>query len=490
MAGPEGVKLQKKRMLKPESSPFAWKRRWIAEEMEKDPSVEELSRSYMDHLGICKTEREAVRYWQERLMSEGFVDLSEDEDAPLVPGDGFVLVNRKKEIVAGIVSGAEPSSGWNIIASHLDSPRLDLKPMPLDGDRDTGLGIFRTHYYGGIKKYQWVNIPLSLHGRVVKEDGSVVDLCIGEEEGDPVFTIPDLEPHLSHKVQDHRRLEDGIRGEELLPLTASGRLPNDDEERTPVVLDVLSHLKKGYGIVEEDLISSELCLVPSWKPRSIGLDRGMIGAYGHDNRVSTYSALEALSRLHKAGKGPERTSLVICFDKEEIGSDGNTGAKSMFMELAVYRLMKACGIGGSRRELQRTLSSSFAISADVKAAMDPLWKSVHDPQNSARMGSGITITKYTGRGGKFEANDASAEMVSSLRRLFNREKVVWQMQETGRVDEGGGNTVAKFIAARNMDVVDVGIPVLSMHSPFEVISKSDLYMAVKGFSAFLSWFPA
>jgi aspartyl aminopeptidase len=252
---------------------------------------------------------------------------------------------------------------------------------------------------------------------------------------------------------------------------------------------VLEHLNKEYGMVEEDLISSELCLVPSWPPRDVGLDRGLIGAYGQDNRVSSFCAMRALIDLKRQDARPKRWGGVMCFDKEEIGSEGNTSARSMFLELTFYRLLELAGQRGRRRDLSGSLRSSFALSADVKSGVNPVFKGVQDPTNSARLGAGLTITKYTGRGGKSGANDASAEMVSGIRRLFNDEGIIWQMQETGKVDMGGGGTVAKFVAERNMDVLDVGIPLLSMHSPLEVSAKVDISMAVKGFKAFLEKYP-
>ncbi|MBN1540408.1 MAG: aminopeptidase [Candidatus Thermoplasmatota archaeon] len=485
---PSKKKAVKKAVRRAVKDPHSWKRRWTAEHLDEAREVERLSSSYIDHIDRAKTEREAVIYWTERLKSCGFLELSEMPKGKPRPGEGFFQVNRDRQLMAGISGSLDLVRGFNMVVTHLDSPRIDLKPLPLDGDPDTGMGLMRTHYYGGMKKYHWVNIPLALHGRVVRADGSTVDLQIGEKDTDPVFIIPDLLPHLSKKVQDKRKISDAIRGEEMLALIGSGPMPDGPEDRSPVVGEVLRYLNREYGLTEEDLISSDLTLVPAWKPRDIGLDGGLVGAYGHDNKVSSFCAMQSLIDLKERNRVPKRWALVMNFDKEEIGSDGNTGARSQYLELVMYDLLEWSGMQGTRRELMQALSSSFAISADVKSGMNPTFRSVQDPTNSARLGAGVTITKYTGKGGKTGANDASAEMVGSIRKLFNSEKVIWQMQETGRVDEGGGGTVAKFMASRNIDVLDIGIPLLSMHSPFEVVSKMDVYMGHHAFGVFLEKF--
>ncbi|MGA1822493.1 MAG: aminopeptidase [Thermoplasmatota archaeon] len=481
-------KEKKKVVRKARKDPHSWIRRWSAQEMKGSPDIERISKRYMRSLDRGRTEREAVVYWKEIFDSAGYVDISNIPDSPPVEGQGFYLINRGKQMMVGVVGKAPIRDGLNIIATHLDSPRLDLKPRPVDGDPDTGLGLLRTHYYGGIKKYHWVNIPLSLHGVIVKESGEIVNVRIGDRKNDPVFVIPDLLPHLYGKTQGKRKLQDGILGEELVALTGTGSIPDDADDKPSIVMDILRTLRRRYGVIEEDLISSELCLIPSWKPRELGLDRGMIAAYGQDNKVSCFCANEAILGITAAEKIPARWSMTLHFDKEEIGSDGSTGAKSEFLELALYRLLEWTGARGRRSEMNRTLSSSFAVSLDVKSGVNPIFKGVQDSHNSARLGAGITITKYTGKGGKSAANDASAEMVSAIRRLYNREGIVWQMQETGKVDQGGGGTVAKFLASRNMDVIDNGVPLLSMHSPYEVSSKSDIAMTVKAMSVFMEKF--
>jgi aspartyl aminopeptidase len=484
----EGAKKVDKKVNKAKKDPYSWKRKWTAQQKIDQKEIERISELYIDYLDSAKTEREAVDYWIEKLEAARFKEHTPKIRRSPKPGEGFYKVNRDREIIAGIVGKTDLIDGANLIVTHLDAPRIDLKPQPIHGDPDTGIGFLRTHYYGGIKKYHWVNIPLSLHGRVIRKDGSKVDIVIGEKDSEPIFLIPDLLPHLARKAQNRRKLSEGIKGEELLAIIATGELPEDEEERSPVVNDVLSYLNSEYGLEEEDLISSDLTLVPAWKAREIGLDRGLIGAYGHDNKVSSFCATQAIIDMKLSKKKPERWALAVNFDKEEIGSDGNTGAKSQYLELVIYDLLEWAGKRGTRRELMSSMSSSFALSADVKSGMNPLHKAVQDPMNSARLGAGVTITKYTGKGGKVGANDASAEVVSSIRRIFNDHKVIWQMQETGRVDAGGGGTVAKFVASRNMDVLDIGIPLLSMHSPFEVLSKMDVYMGHAAFSAFYNEF--
>lgn len=474
-------KVKKKKVRKKIKDPHSWKRRWSTDSKFDSGEVESISREYMDHLAASTTERESVKYWVEELKKAGFKDLSRSRT--LKPGEGFYLVNRGKAIAVGIAGRSDIKEGVNIIVSHLDSPRLDLKPMPITGDSDTGLGLIRTHYYGGIKKYHWVNIPLALKGSVVKENGEKVNIDIGARDDDPVFVIPDLLPHLSKNAQNNRKLSAGIKGEELQAVMGSGPFTDEDEDGG-IVEEVMDLLEEEYDIYQEDLVSSELCLVPAWKPREIGLDRGLIGAYGHDNRVSSFASNRALVSLKKERGIPDRWCLSLCFDKEEVGSDGPSGARSAFVEIMIYTMLEMTGHRGTGRELRKTMSNSFALSADVKSGINPNYKGLQDPNNSARLGAGLTITKYTGRGGKVAANDASAEMVSSIRRIYNDNKIIWQMQETGKVDMGGGGTIAKFMATRNMDVLDTGIPLLSMHSPFEVLAKFDLLMAVKGFRAF------
>jgi len=339
----------------------------------------------------------------------------------------------------------------------------------------------KTHYYGGIKKFQWLSRPLAIHGRVVKKDGKTLDLSIGEAEKDPVFTVLDLLPHLAGKVQYEKKLGEAIAGEKLNLIV--GSLPlGDKETKERFKLGVLNLLHELYGLTEEDLLSAELEVVPAGTARDVGWDRSLVGAYGQDDRICAYSSLRAILDTNDVSK----TAVALFVDKEEIGSDGATGAKSMFLESVIGDVMETLGQRPSAMDVSRILSRSRALSADVNGALDPDYQEVHEKQNAARMGYGVCVTKFTGHGGKYGANDADAEYVGWLRNLFNRKKVIWQTGELGRIDEGGGGTVAKFLAPYGMDIVDCGPAVLSMHSPFEVAHKGDLYMAYKGFSAFFA----
>ena len=396
------------------------------------------------------------------------------------PGTKFYVVNRDKNVALVVVGKMElTKSGMNIVASHIDSPRLDLKQNPLFEDKDTGLAMFKTHYYGGIKKYQWVSIPLSLHGTVATATGKKVKIVIGEDEEDPVFTIPDLLPHLWRKTQAERKITEGIRGEEMNLLV--GSIPVTDEKvKERVKLTILEYLNKNYGMIEEDFVSAELEVVPSFRARDVGMDRSMIGAYGQDDSSSTYATLRAILETEK----PQITSLALFFDKEEIGSDGNTGVKSRFVENVVARTLSIVKGNYSDIELRNVLENSRALSADVNAGVNPIFKDVHEIRNAAKIGYGVVITKFTGSGGKYMASDASAEFVGKIRQLFNKNNVYWQYGALGKVDEGGGGTVAKFLAQYNMDVLDCGPAVIAMHSTFEVTSKADIWASYRAYLTF------
>jgi aspartyl aminopeptidase len=344
------------------------------------------------------------------------------------------------------------------------------------------VALLKTHYYGGVKKYQWTNVPLALHGRVIKCDGEAVDVVIGERPDDPVFVIPDLLPHLARRLQGDRKLFDGIKGEEMNIVVGGIPLAGGSEEKEGIKLAVLKHLNDNYGIVEEDLVSAELEMVPAHAARDVGFDRSMIGGYGHDDRVCAYTALTAMEEV----KVPQRTAVVVFYDKEEIGSEGPTGAQSAFLEIFLAEYMKAASPASDYTDFKLALGKSRALSADVDAGMDPSFKDVHEPLNAARMSQGIVITKFTGSGGKGGSNDANAEFVGYVRGVLNKAGVAWQSAELGKVDEGGGGTVAKYLAHHNMDVIDAGPPLLSMHSPYELASKVDIYHAHLAYKAFLS----
>lgn len=437
----------------------------------------EISERYKDFLAKAKTEREAVAEIVRFAGKNGFKPI--EKVTKPGPGTRLYITNRNKN-VAMVVLGSEPiTEGVNIIASHIDSPRLDLKQNPLYQDDDTRLALFKTHYYGGIKKYQWVNQPLAVHGHIVRGDGSSVDVTVGENSKDPVFTVTDLEPHLYRQKQAKRKLPEGIKGEELNVLV--GSVPMDDEDaKAKVKLWVLNHLNQEYGIVEEDFTTAELEIVPAGRPRDIGFDRSMIGAYGQDDRICAYGAMAAIAEVSK----PKRTAVALFFDKEEIGSDGNTGVKSRFLESMIGELIELSEPEYRYSHLARALSGSKALSSDVTGGVNPNYKDVHELKNAPRVGYGIVITKFTGSGGKYSSNDANAEYIGEIRRVFNKKKVPWQTGELGKVDEGGGGTIAKFLAEHNMEVVDCGPALLSLHAPFEISSKADLYSTVLAYKAF------
>ena len=427
------------------------------------------SRGYMEFLSKCKTESQAVAYAEKLARKEGFRDISEMKNVS--PGDRVFIVNRHKNIMLFRIGKKSLSGGLNIIAAHVDAPRLDLKPSPLAEDTDSQTALFKTHYYGGIKKYQWVNIPLALHGKVVRADGKEIIIDIGEKKDDPVLVIPDLLPHLAAK-QNKRTLREGIKGEEMSVIV--GSRPIDEENaKNKLKVMVLKVLNDRYSMTEEDFVSAELEVVPAGPARDVGFDGSLIGAYGQDDRICAYTSVMAILDMGK--KIPERTAGCILFDREEVGSDGPTGVKSRFLLNAVGEVMDKVDDAYREIELRRALERSYALSADVNGAINPMFKDVHEKQNAAVLGKGITVTKYTGSGGKYNSSEASAEFVAKVRRILNDAKIAWQPAELGKIDEGGGGTVAKFLALHNMDVLDAGPALVSMHSPFEISSKADIY---------------
>jgi len=434
-------------------------------------AVDSFAEGYKAFMSKCKVEREVVEYVCDLAAANGFVPF--DSKAQYKPGDKVIYNNRGKAVILAVIGQKPVEEGVRIAAAHIDSPRLDLKPNPLYEDAE--FALLKTHYYGGIKKYQWTAIPLALHGVIVKADGTSVKVNIGEDDGDPKFVVTDLLPHLAAE-QMKRSLAEGIKGEELNILVGS-RPFKDDEGSESVKLNIMSILNEKYGIVESDFLSAELEAVPAFGADDIGFDRSLIGAYGHDDRVCAYPSVMAIL---DAGT-PEYTALTVLADKEETGSDGNTGLNSAYMAYFISDLARMQGGIGSV-----AMSNSECLSADVNAAYDPTFASVLERRNAAFANKGIVVTKYTGSRGKGGTSDASAEFMGRVRKLFNENGVVWQVGELGKVDEGGGGTVAKYVASHNIDVVDVGVPVLSMHAPYEVISKIDLYMAYKGFLTFFT----
>lgn len=423
---------------------------------------------YKKFLDAGKTERECVDEAVRLAEAKGFRPFT--RGMALQPGDRVYRVNRGKALMLAVLGSRPMSEGVNIGAAHIDSPRLDLKQNPLYEDSE--LAFLKTHYYGGIRKYQWVTIPLELHGVIARKDGSKLTVAIGAAPGDPMFTVDDLLPHLGAE-QSKKPLGEAIPGESLNLLVGS-RPFKDDEGSERVKLAILDLLNQKYNIVEEDFISAELVAVPAFKAVDVGFDRSLIGAYGHDDRVCAFAALAALLDLGT----PERTAVCMLADKEEIGSEGVSGMQGEAFEYFMECLCKAQGT-----DLRTCLAHSFCLSADVCAAFDPGFSEVFERKNAAYLNYGVGLCKYTGAGGKSGASDASSEVVGRIRKLLNDHDVAWQMCELGKTDAGGGGTVAKYMAKRNIDTLDAGVPVLSMHAPFEVVSKYDCYMTYRAVKA-------
>lgn len=442
------------------------------ERIKDKKTVMDFCEGYIKYLNNSKTERLCVNYSRRLLEAEGFKDL--DSVDKLVPGMKVYKINRGKNVVAAIIGKEPVKNGCNLVAAHIDSPRLDLKQIPLY--EDGNLCLFKTHYYGGIKKYQWTAIPLSLIGVAVLEDGTVIDVNIGEHESDPILTISDLLPHLAAD-QMSKTIKEAFTGEDLNVI--AGSLPADCE-KDKYKQTVLNILKDKYQIEEDDLISAELELVPTFSARSLGLDSSLVASYGQDDRVCGYTALKALLEIDN----PEKTAVCFLADKEEIGSMGNTGMQSRFYENFVAHMIDKQVSNYSDLLLRDCLSNSMCLSSDVTCGFDPNYKSVSEPLNTAYIGEGVAFAKFTGARGKSGTSDANAEFVAKIRKILNDADVAWQMAELGKVDQGGGGTVAQYIANLDIDTIDCGVPLLSMHSPYEVASKVDVYMAYKAYKAF------
>ena len=425
-------------------------------------------KKFIDH---SKTEREAVKTAVKLAEKAGFVPF--EQDKKYKAGDRIYYVNRHKALALAVIGKKGVKDGVRLAIAHIDSPRIDLKPNPMY--EASGLAMFKTHYYGGLKKYQWTALPLSLHGVVIKTDGTKVEINLGEKDNEPCFCITDLLPHLA-KEQVQKPMAKVFTGEELNILAGSRPYDNSGESDL-VKLNIMSILNKKYGITEEDFLSAELSFVPALKTRDVGFDESMIGGYGHDDRVCAYPALTAILETEM----PENTVITMLADKEETGSDGNTGMQSDFLRYFIYDLAKAEGEEG-----YRVLSKSKCLSADVNAAFDPTYASVYETQNCSYLNKGVVISKYMGHGGKYDTSDASAEYMGEIRSMLEKNNVSWQTGELGKVDMGGGGTIAKYVANMNVDVIDLGVPVLSMHAPFEIVSKTDVYMAYRAFYCFFN----
>lgn len=449
---------------------------WKSLTQEQYNEVFEYSDRYKNFLDNAKTEREATKFIIEEAQKRGYVSLEKAIKDGVKPGDKVYVNNHNKSCVLFVIGKEDIESGMNIVGSHIDCPRLDLKQRPLY--EDSNLAMLKTHYYGGIKKYQWPTIPLALHGVIITQDGKTIEICIGEKESDPVFYINDLLPHLSQK-QNGKKLNEGIEGEQLNVVVGHSSYGIDDKEN-PIKKLVLNYLNKEYSMVEEDFMVSEIEVVPASHARDVGFDRSLIAAHGHDDRVCSYANLEAIFEV----ENPNKTVVALFADKEEIGSVGNTGMSARFFDNAVAELINASGEYNDLK-LRRALANSKVLSADVTAAIDPAFKDVMDDKNASQLGFGITMSKYTGSRGKSGSNDANAEFLHEVRKVFNENNIVWQTGELGKVDQGGGGTIAYILAESGAQVVDMGTGMLSMHAPIELVSKADAYMTYKAYSAFM-----
>ena len=446
---------------------------WLEIENEEGSKIFSFCEGYMDYLNKAKTEREFIAEAKKKAEENGFKDLNTIQN--LQTGDKVYFINRNKSMYLAVIGKQPIENGLHIVGAHVDSPRLDLKPNPLYEDGE--LAYFNTHYYGGIKKYQWTAIPLSIHGVIVKTNGEKITVNIGEDEKDPIFTITELLPHLA-KEQVSKKLAEAIEGENLDLLV--GSIPyKDTESKEKVKLNILNLLNQKYGITEADLQSSELELVPCFKARSLGFDMGLVAAYGQDDKVCSYTALTALMEVNE----PEKTAVCILSDKEEIGSMGNTGMESHVFDYFISELLNKKGENRVNL-LDKVFCYSKMLSSDVDAAFDPLYSNVSDKNNSGYLSKGLTLNKYTGSRGKSGASDANAEYVAWVRDLFEKNKIKYQMSELGKVDVGGGGTIAYILANKGVDVIDCGVGVLSMHAPYEVTSKYDIYTAYRAYKAF------
>ncbi len=442
-------------------------------------SVFTFSDEYKEFLDKGKTERECVDVILRIAKLKGYRNIEEiiNKNEEIEPGMKIYANNKGKAALLLVVGEDRIEGGMNVLGTHIDSPRLDLKPFPLY--EDGGLGLLKTHYYGGVKKYQWASIPMALHGIIFKKNGERVNIAMGEDSTEPVFFISDLLIHLA-KDQMEKKLKDGITGEGLNIIVGSIPLGEKDiDER--VKFNIMKILNDKYGIEEDDFTTAEIQAVPAGKARDVGFDRSLIAGYGHDDRVCSFAALKAILKIEK----PKKTCAAFFADKEEVGSQGNTGMQSMFFENMVAELITLQNKSYNGLLLRRSLSASKVLSGDVAAGFDPNFPDVLDKRNAAFIGKGITIVKYTGSKGKSGCNDANAEFISEVRKIFNINNIVWQVGELGKVDQGGGGTIAFLLANYGAEVIDCGVPVLSMHAPYELISKIDLYMTYKGYTAFL-----
>jgi len=448
--------------------------------------MESQSERYIDFLNKCKTERETIDFVVKTAEKHGFVSAEKIKpDVSAKPGSKLFWINKNRAIGLAVIGRKPISEGIHIVAAHHDVPHLDLKPLPLFEKH--GLAFFKTHYYGGIKKYQWGAIPLAIHGFAILKNGKTLSFQIGEDPKDPVFTITDIAPHLSAKIQNDRKANEVLKGEELTVLVGHRPQPlkkgkKAEEKATErVKASILEYIHSKFKLSEEDLAWAEVAVVPALPAREIGLDRSMIGGFGHDDRACVMAAFEAILAV----KNPVKTAVSLFFDKEEIGSAGASGAQSMMVPDFLGKLIEV-SLGSLNYSIMRkTLSESYCLSGDANAALEPTFEGAFDPSNAGFMGNGVWICKYTGSGGKYMSSEADVEFIAKIRSLLSEEKIPYQFGEMGKVDEGGGGTVAKYLAQLNMHVLDLSLPVLSLHSPFEVISKVDYHHTITAYRKFL-----
>lgn len=438
----------------------------------QEKKVFRVSEDYKDYLNACRTERMTAQWIETKAQEAGFTEAGSGRASKIV------YIHRGKAAALAWLGQEPVRDGLRIVGAHIDCPRLDFKANPLYEEAE--VVFLKSQYYGGIKKYQWLSRPLGLAGVVIKPDGQSIPIEIGFKDDEPVFTVADLLPHLAHKVQYAKNVKEAFQGEKL-NLVVGSRPINNPEVKERFKLAILEILHEKYGIVEDDFMSAELEAVPAGKPRDVGLDRALIGGYGHDDRVSAWQGLSAALSL----KNPTRPGIALFMDKEEIGSEGNTGAKSRLLDYVVGKLLEADGQTPSGWAIAETLFKSRCLSADVAPAFDPDYPEVHEKRNAAFLSHGPCLVKYTGSGGKYSTSDANAEYMGWLRGVMDKAKIIWQSGGLGKVDEGGGGTIAMYLAKYGMEVVDFGIPVLAMHSPFELISKADLFMGREAMAAFL-----
>ena len=451
---------------------------WEKYNQEDLKNVFELSERYKKFISKCKTERECIDEFIVKAESNGYKDINQiiKNNEKLKPGDKIYSNNRGKTLALFIIGSESIENGFNILGAHVDSPRLDLKQNPLY--EDTEIALLKTHYYGGIKKYQWVTIPLAIHGVIIKKDGTKINVVIGEDENDPVFGVSDLLIHLSSELLE-KKASKVVEGEDLNVFV--GSIPSSDKEcKEKVKQNILELLNNKYGICEEDFVSSELEIVPAGKARDYGIDRSMVMAYGHDDRVCAYTSFDAMMEIKECS----RTCVTLLVDKEEVGSIGATGMHSKFFENSVAEVINLLG-GYSQISIRRALTNSKMLSSDVSAAFDPNYASVMEKRNAAYFGKGIVFNKYTGSKGKSGCNDANPEYIAEIRNILDKAGVSWQTSELGKVDAGGGGTIAYILAQYDMEVIDCGVALHNMHAPYEIASKADIYETRRAYYTFL-----